>query len=121
MPIAYPGTENKAWWVLEAANLLYLHSEFPSLSFVPIKLSPGVGTGGGSAVSHRPGVESQGKDVLCFAAIRDSGQYLGHWAMPQHKQSTQRELLAKQLKNSSSSHVLVINYCGKVTFHCIPK
>lgn len=47
MPIAYLGMENKAWWVLEAANHLYLHSDFPSLTFVPIKLSPGVGVGAG--------------------------------------------------------------------------
>lgn len=67
VPIAYPGTENKTWWVLEGAALLYLHSEFPSLSFVFRKLSPGagLGAGGGGYLSHGPGAESLGKGVLC--------------------------------------------------------
>lgn len=85
VPIAYLGMENKASWVLEAAALLYLHSEFPSLSFVVIKLSPGAGLGEGVLCPTDPELNLRG--MMCFAAIRDSWQYLGHWAIPQHKQS----------------------------------
>lgn len=64
VPTAHLGMANKAWWGLEAAALLYLHPELPSLSVVLRKPSPGAGLGQG-VLSHGPGAGSQGKVLCC--------------------------------------------------------
>lgn len=98
MPIGYLGTKSKACWVLEAAALPYLHLEFPSLSFVLIKLSPGAGLGEGVLCPTDSEPSLRGK--MCFAALGTSGNIWDTEQCPNTKNHTMGTVSKTQLVNS---------------------